>query len=88
MVLETQLTAVLQVGFQVLATVSLSSVDVSADPPDEIDRCLFLSVILLVDSLYAESTGAVKSRAALSASIPELIRILGDMPGFETACSL
>jgi hypothetical protein len=37
------------------------------------------SVILLVDSLYAEAIEAVKSRATLSASTPELILILGDI---------
>jgi hypothetical protein len=35
------------------------------------------SVTLLVNNLYAEATEAVKSRAALSASIPELISIFG-----------
>jgi hypothetical protein len=35
------------------------------------------SVTLLVASLYAEATEAVKSRVALSASTPELISILG-----------
>jgi hypothetical protein len=35
--------------------------------------------ILLVDSLYAEAIEAVKARAALSASAPELISILGDI---------
>jgi hypothetical protein len=34
-------------------------------------------VILLVNSLYAEAVEAVKARAALSASAPELISILG-----------
>jgi hypothetical protein len=38
------------------------------------------SVILLVDSLYAEAIEAVKSRAALSASTPELISILASLP--------
>jgi hypothetical protein len=47
------------------------------------------SVTLLIASLYAEAIEAVKSRAALSASIPELISILGDINsearrGFET----
>jgi hypothetical protein len=37
------------------------------------------SVILLVASLYAEAREAVKSRAALLASTPELISILGDI---------
>jgi hypothetical protein len=42
-------------------------------------RSLFMSesVTLLVASLYAEATEAVKSRATLSASTPELISILG-----------
>jgi hypothetical protein len=37
------------------------------------------SVTLHVDSLYAEAREAVKSRAALSASIAELISILGEI---------
>jgi hypothetical protein len=36
-------------------------------------------VILLVDSLYAEATEAVKSRATLSASNPDFISVLGDI---------
>jgi hypothetical protein len=44
-------------------------------------RSLFNSnkVILLVDSLYAEATEALKLQSALSASIPELISIQGDI---------
>jgi hypothetical protein len=38
-----------------------------------------VSVILLVDSLYAEAIEAVKLRAALSASTHDLISILGDI---------
>jgi hypothetical protein len=37
------------------------------------------SVILLVDILYADSIKAVKSHAALLASTPELISILGEI---------
>jgi hypothetical protein len=37
------------------------------------------SVTLLVARLYAEAAEAVKSLASLSASIPELISILGDI---------
>jgi hypothetical protein len=37
------------------------------------------SLTLLVENLYAEATEAVKSRAALSASTPELLSILGDI---------
>jgi hypothetical protein len=37
------------------------------------------SAILLVDNPYSEATEVVKSRAALSASTPELISILGDI---------
>jgi hypothetical protein len=37
------------------------------------------SITLLVASLYAEAIEAVKTRAALSASIPELISILVDI---------
>jgi hypothetical protein len=36
-------------------------------------------VSLLVDSQYAKATEAVKARAALSASTPELIWMLGDI---------
>jgi hypothetical protein len=36
-------------------------------------------VILLVDSLHAEVMKAVKAHSALSAFIPELISILGDI---------
>jgi hypothetical protein len=44
-------------------------------------RSFFMSesVTLLVDSLYAEAIETVKSRAALSASNPELISILGEI---------
>jgi hypothetical protein len=37
------------------------------------------SVTLLVASLYAQAVEVVKLRAALSASAPELISILGDI---------
>jgi hypothetical protein len=37
------------------------------------------SLTLLVDSLYAEAKEAVNLSAALSASTPELIYILGDI---------
>jgi hypothetical protein len=37
------------------------------------------SVILLVDSLYAEAIEAVKSRAASSASTPESVSLIGDI---------
>jgi hypothetical protein len=37
------------------------------------------SLILLVDSLYAEAMEAVNSSTALSASTPELIYFLGDI---------
>jgi hypothetical protein len=44
-------------------------------------RSLFRSesVTLLVDNLYAVAIAAVKSRAALQASFPNLISILGDI---------
>jgi hypothetical protein len=44
-------------------------------------RSLFISksIILLVDNLYAEATEAIKSRAALLASTPELISTLDDI---------
>jgi hypothetical protein len=56
-------------------------------------RSLFKSetVILFVESLYAEAIEAVNSRAALSASSPELIWILDTLnqrQGFETAPNL
>jgi hypothetical protein len=37
------------------------------------------SVTLLVASLYAEAVDAIKLHAALRASIPKLISILGDI---------
>lgn len=37
------------------------------------------SVILHINNLYSEAIEAVKSHAALSAPIPELILILGDI---------
>jgi hypothetical protein len=40
------------------------------------------SVTLLVASLYAEAIEAIKSHAALSASTPELISILGDINSY------
>jgi hypothetical protein len=45
------------------------------------DRSLFISdkLILLDASLHAEAIDAVKLRAALSASSPELMLILGDI---------
>jgi hypothetical protein len=49
------------------------------------------SVIVLVESLYAEVTEAVKSRAALSASFSKLIWTLGEIIqriSFETAPNL
>jgi hypothetical protein len=58
-----------------LGTVSLTSVYVSADSPDQVYRYLGLHV----DSLYAEAIEAVKSWAALSVSSPELIWILGEI---------
>jgi hypothetical protein len=43
-------------------------------------------VYLFFDSLYADAIEAVKARAALSASTPELISILGDIT-FEARLS-
>jgi hypothetical protein len=40
---------------------------------------MYESVTLLFASLYAETIEATKLHAALSASIPELISILGDI---------
>jgi hypothetical protein len=45
------------------------------------------SETLLVASLYAEATGTVKSRVALSASTPELISILGDINSEARLCN-
>jgi hypothetical protein len=75
-----QLTAVLHVGFLVFCQnfLNLSLCFNSRSGPG---ISLFMSeiVTLLVYSLYAEAIGAVKSRAALSASTPALILILGDI---------
>jgi hypothetical protein len=77
---ETQFTAVLHPGFLVschnflvlfLYFNSRSRPGRSLFNPDK--------VIFLVDSLYVEATEAVKSRAALSASTPDFISILGDI---------
>jgi hypothetical protein len=49
------------------------------------------SVILFLDSLYAEAIEAVKTSAALSACAPDLISIFGDISSkarFETDPSL
>jgi hypothetical protein len=76
---ETQFTAVLHPGSLVSCHTSSSSSYILTADLDQVDRCLILIVILLVDSLYAEATEAVKSRAALSASTPDFIYILGDI---------
>jgi hypothetical protein len=46
------------------------------------------SVTFLVDNLYAEAIEAAKSRAALSASTPDLISILGDISSRLVTLSL
>jgi hypothetical protein len=80
MVLATQLSAVLHAGsrvtFQSFLNLRLCFSKLSR-------QGIYLlrseSVILLVDSLYAEAIEAVKSRAALSASSSEFIWILGEI---------
>jgi hypothetical protein len=87
---ETQLTACLHLGSLVSCTNSSSFSYTWTAGLGQVDRCLILT-ILLVDSLYAEAIEAVKERAALSTSAPELISILGDIKlrlGFETAPNL
>jgi hypothetical protein len=60
-----------------LATLSLTSAHVLTDSPDLVDLYYkSKSVILLVGSLYAEATEAVKLQAALSASSAKIIWIL------------
>jgi hypothetical protein len=76
---ETRLTAVLHPG-SLVSCHSFLILFLYVNSRSKPGRSLFKSVkvILLVDSLYAEAIEAVKARAALSASTPELIWILGD----------
>jgi hypothetical protein len=75
-----RLTAALHAGSQVSCH-NFLSLCFCFNRQTNLGMSLFISesVILLVDSLYAVATEAVKSRAALSASTPELILILGDI---------
>jgi hypothetical protein len=77
-VLATQSRAVLHAGFRVTCD-SFLNLRLCFSRLFTPGRSLFWyeSVILRVDSLYAEATEAVKSWAALSASYRELIRIPG-----------
>jgi hypothetical protein len=76
----TQLTAVLHAGAFV-SRQNFLSLRLCFNSRSRPGISLFMSesVTLLVASLYAKSIEAVKSRAALSASTPELISILGDI---------
>jgi hypothetical protein len=77
--LLTQLTAVLQAGSLVSCHNFLSlRLGFNSRSRPRISLFLSESVTLLVASLYAEAIEAVKSRTVLSASIPELISILGN----------
>jgi hypothetical protein len=79
-VLATQLTAVLYAGSQVTCY-SFLNFRLCYSKISRQGRSLLRSEdeIILVDSLYAEAIEAVKSRAAISASSPELIWILGEI---------
>jgi hypothetical protein len=77
---ETQLSVILHSG-SLVSCHNFLSLFLYFNKRSNPGRSLFKSeiVILLVDSLYAEAIEAVKSRADLSASTPELISILGDI---------
>jgi hypothetical protein len=77
---ETQLTAVLQSG-SLVSCHHFLRLFLYFNSRSSPGKSLFNSdkVILLVDSLYAKATEAVTARAAVSASTPELILILGDI---------
>jgi hypothetical protein len=77
---ETQLTAFLHPG-SLVSCHSFVILFLNFNSRSRPDRSLFKSVnvILLVASLYAEAIEAVKERAALSTSTPELISIQGDI---------
>jgi hypothetical protein len=78
--LMVQLTAVLHAGSLVSCHIFFS-LCFCFNNRSKPGRSLFISenVTLLVDNLYAEATEAVKSRASLSVSTPELILIPGDI---------
>jgi hypothetical protein len=76
----TQLTAVLQAGSLVSCHNFLSlRLWLGSRTRPGISLFMSESVTLLVASLHAEAIEAVKSSAALSASTPELITILGEI---------
>jgi hypothetical protein len=78
-VLVTQFTAVLHAGSRVSCHnfLSLCLCFISQPRPDG-PQLRSEIVVVLVDSLYAVGTEATKSRAALPASVQELIWILGN----------
>jgi hypothetical protein len=80
MVLATQLPTVLHAGSQVTCH-SFFNLCLCFNRLFRPGRLLFTSesVILLVNSLYAEAIEAAKSRITLSVSYPELIWILGEI---------
>jgi hypothetical protein len=80
MVLVTQLTAVLHAASWVIYH-SFLNLHLGFSRLSRPGRLLLRSksVILLVDSLYAEAIEAVKSRATLWASSPKLIWIPGEI---------
>jgi hypothetical protein len=80
MVLATHLTAVLHAGSQVTCH-SFLNLHLCFSRLSRAVRSLLRSesVKFLVDSLYAKATDAVKSWATLSASVPQLIWILGEI---------
>jgi hypothetical protein len=80
MVMATQLSAVLYAGSRVTCHIFLNlrlCFSKLSRPGTSLLKSE--SVILLLESLYAEAIGAVPSRAALSASFAELIWILGEI---------
>jgi hypothetical protein len=78
--LETRLNAVLHPG-SLVSCHSFLILFLCFNSRSRRGRSLFksVSVSLLVDNLYAEAVEAAKARAALSASTPELIWMLGDI---------
>jgi hypothetical protein len=77
---DTQLTAVLHVGSLVYFR-NFPSLSLCFNNRSKTGISLFISesVILFVDSLYAEAIEAVKSRAASSVFVPDLISLLDDI---------
>jgi hypothetical protein len=79
-IFATHLTAILHAGYLVSCHTFLSLCLLYAKLSKP-GRSLFKSesLTLLVDNLYAKATWAVKFRAALSASSPEIISFLGEI---------